>query len=165
MNCVKGSWDIFTPNWSQKISVMCHYPPWGELKGDVKQQTVLPLEKSVCLGIAQNPQHPPGAALPPHLSVSQVLCKRRQEEEHSISNVAELFRLSSYITTLEDFHQILPGCYRAAALISACSHLLSIPLSLSESWAFLEKYRDTAFINSPCEFLCARPVSFFILNF
>lgn len=71
-------------------------------------------------------------------------------------------RFSSYITILEDFHQILPGCYRAAALISACSRHLSIPLGLSGFWAFLEKYRDTAFINSAWEFLCAWPVFFFV---
>lgn len=71
-------------------------------------------------------------------------------------------RFSIYITILEDFHQILPGCYRAAALISACSRHLSIPLGLSGFWAFLEKYRDTAFINSAWEFLCAWPVFFFV---
>lgn len=90
MNCIKSSWDIFTLNWLQKASVTCvtiHLEK-GLTHGGCGTASCAAPRKISLLGKAQNPQHSLCAALPPLLFASEALCKRRLEEQHSISNVA-----------------------------------------------------------------------------
>lgn len=56
MNCIKSSWDIFTPNWLQKASVTCVVVHLEEnlVHGGCGTQAVQPPGKSVSLG---NPEH------------------------------------------------------------------------------------------------------------
>lgn len=173
MNCIKGSWDIFTPNWSQKAPVTCVTVHLEEslTRGECETANCVAPWKISLLGDSTK-----SSALPMCCSPSSSFCLPSTSWEETGRRAQHLKcswiihrlwskRLSRYITILEDFHQILPGCYRADVLISACSCHVRSPLGLSGSGAFFEKQKDTASINSACEFLCAWPVSFSILNF
>lgn len=143
MNCAKSSWDIFTPNWLQKVSVTCvaiHLEESLTHGGCGTASCAVPWKISF-LGKAQNPQHSLCAAFPPRLFASKALYKRKLEEQRIISNVAnpgELFTAlwskrpfphSGYVIILKDVRRVL--CW---LLQGSCSDLsMQLPLQ-HPSW-------------------------------